>query len=452
MRTPMQRKGWTCFAALLSSLAVLGAGCDSGGSGGSDAPPYVAPDPIAVQWPNLRGPSGLGVSTDTGTPVSWDYSTSTNIAWRASVPKRGVSSPVVGEGRVFLTGGTAAAREVYCYNATDGTLLWTRTVAPAGSVPQTENSLDYMFAGPTPAFDGRNVYALFGNGDIAAIDYNGTTVWARNLGEPAVYYAHSSSLIVYDNLVLVQYDSNKAPNPSRFIALNTSTGATVWEQLPADRASTESYASPVIINDGSNDLVVTCTKPDVTAYDLGVIASSPADPNTAETWRVNVGRPVSYSSAAAAGGSVFTAVEYADVRAYSDAGVAGAANTSGSTPDYASPVAVVTGEGTLVFTIYMGAVKCIDASDMTTTVWTQNPFGGSCDVYASPIVVGDTLYVLNGSGVCYALDASKTYSVLGTGTLEALDPLAESGYWATPAFAGNKIYIRGVNHLYCISN
>jgi outer membrane protein assembly factor BamB len=89
---------------------------------------------------------------------------------------------------------------------------------------------------------------------------------------------------------------------------------------------------------------------------------------------------------------------------------------------------------------------------MTTTVWTQNPFGGDCIVYASPIVVGDTLYVLNGSGVCYALDASKTYSVLGTGTLEALDPLAESGYWATPAFAGNKIYIRGVNHLYCISN
>ncbi len=56
----------------------------------------------ADDWPQWRGPEGLGVSDLAGLPERWQPQ-GENIRWRTELPGDGISSPVVSNGRVFVT-------------------------------------------------------------------------------------------------------------------------------------------------------------------------------------------------------------------------------------------------------------------------------------------------------------------------------------------------------------
>src|SRR5438067_11904587 len=64
---------------------------------------------LSAQWPQFRGPGGQGQSAERGLPIEW--SESKNVAWKVPVPGRGWSSPVVSDGRVWLTTATTVGRE-----------------------------------------------------------------------------------------------------------------------------------------------------------------------------------------------------------------------------------------------------------------------------------------------------------------------------------------------------
>ena len=72
--------------------------------------------------------------------------------------------------------------------------------------------------------DGRRVYAIFSNGDIISLTLDGEKVWAKNLGLPENHYGHSSSLIMHEDLLIVQYDQR---NGQRVLALNAESGTEV---------------------------------------------------------------------------------------------------------------------------------------------------------------------------------------------------------------------------------
>src|SRR4029450_608746 len=55
----------------------------------------------AASWPQWRGPSGQGVSEETNLPSEW--TATHNIKWKAAIPGRGHSSPIVWGNRIFLT-------------------------------------------------------------------------------------------------------------------------------------------------------------------------------------------------------------------------------------------------------------------------------------------------------------------------------------------------------------
>jgi outer membrane protein assembly factor BamB len=59
-------------------------------------------DRLKGQWPQWRGPNGLGVSTEKNLPELWN-SNSRNIKWKVKIPGQGDSSPVVSKGKVILT-------------------------------------------------------------------------------------------------------------------------------------------------------------------------------------------------------------------------------------------------------------------------------------------------------------------------------------------------------------
>ena len=159
-------------------------------------------------WPRFRGPDGNGFSPRATAPVAWDETVKSGVLWKVPIAQPGFNSPIVWGNRIFISGGSPEKREVYCYDATAGELVWARAVenlpgSPA-KLPDLSESAGY--AAPTMATDGRLVYAIFANGDLAAVNFHGTLAWAKNLGLPQNPYGHAASLAVWRDKLIVQLD------------------------------------------------------------------------------------------------------------------------------------------------------------------------------------------------------------------------------------------------------
>ena len=394
--------------------------------------PFPSPEEIAKQWPRFRGPGGLGVSAYANVPTSWNGKTGDGIAWKAAVPLDGVGSPIVWGDRIFLTGASAKRREVYCYQASDGRLLWQKAVAtPAGAAGPPRVSEDAGYAASTAATDGERVYAIFANGDIACFDFAGREVWSRNVGPLTNTYGHASSLATYRNLLIVQLDQGEPGKTLSVIrGLDALTGKTVWE---TSRPVPSSWATPILISTPRGDQLIACGNPWVIAY----------EPATGtELWRAKgLGGDVA-PSPTFGGGLVLAACCTSKLLAIlpdgrdnvTDTGVVWTADDG--IPDIPSPVAddrliwLFTSSGTLT------AYRLKDGSKVYDKELDMN-------FYASPSLAGNRLYVTSDKGVTLILGAGEEFKELGRNELgERVE--------ASPAFQDGRIYIRGKKNLYAI--
>src|SRR5262249_45411184 len=133
----------------------------------------------AGDWTQFRGPGGAGVSDETGIPTTW--SEKENIRWKADLPGRGLSNPVIAGGRVYVTACSGHEQQrlhVLCLDVRNGKKLWERQVWATGNTGCHEKT---NMAAPTPATDGERVYALFATADLACFDKNGNLLWYRSL-------------------------------------------------------------------------------------------------------------------------------------------------------------------------------------------------------------------------------------------------------------------------------
>jgi outer membrane protein assembly factor BamB len=386
---------------------------------------YPSAEEIGRNWPSFRGPGGVGVSVFTNVPSSWNGKTGEGIVWKAGIPLPGKNSPVVWGDRIFLTGADKDKREVYCLDAGDGELLWQRPVSTAiGSSAEPPQVLeDTGYAAPTAATDGRRVYAMFANGDMAAFDFEGKEVWSMSLGVPVNAYGHAASLALWHDLVLVQYDQASAEDgKSRLLAIKGSTGKIAWETA---RPVPNSWASPIVISVGGNEQVVTAAAPWVIAYEPAY---------GAELWRAEcLGHDVG-PSPAFGNGMVFVATAYAKVAAIRPDGIDNVTEThvawtaEDGLPDVCSPLA----DGKRLYLISPGLLTCYDA-EKGSKVWEQDI---KEQYHASPVLVGDKIYLLSDNGMTTIIKAGDKYDEVGR--CELGEPC-----YATPAFLDGRIYIRG---------
>ena len=375
-------------------------------------------------WPSFRGPDGLGIAIGADPPTTWDGATGSNVLWKTAVPLGGYNSPVVWGDRVFLSGADASRREIYCFHADTGALLWTADASDVPGTPTTPPAVtdDTGYAAPSLAVDGERVVALFGTGDLVGVDFDGRRLWARNLGVPANHYGHSSSPLLLGDGVFLQYDHAEG---SALLALDVETGETRWQTV---RQAQTSWASPILAEAGGQPLLVLAAAPMVAAY----------DPATgAKRWSRDLLSGEIGSSPAYAAGRVFAANQYARAVALDAA--------TGETlwslddlelPDAASPVA--TAEHVFMPTSH-GPFTCLAAADGA-VVWEHEVDVGG---YGSPIMAAGRIYWVASDG------RTRIFNAAGAFTLIAEPALGEPSV-CTPAVSGRRLYLRSTRHLFCI--
>ncbi len=380
-------------------------------------------------WPVFRGPSAGTVSGSY--PTSWDASSGKLILWKTPIPLPGWNSPVVWKDRVFLAGADKQKRELYCFAANDGKLLWSKTidVLVAGKPPEVYDDTGY--AAPTLAVNGMHVFAIFPNGDVVCYSLTGEMVWQRNLGELESMYGYASSLSLYKSLLIIQYDQGSGDDgKSALMALQSSTGKIVWL---THRDVANSWSSPLVVNTNESGLIITNANPWSIGYDALT---------GKELWRAKL-----------MSGDVAPSAAYTDGIAYlcNSGAVLAAVRTDGTgdvtkskvlwqstdgLPDITSPAS----NGEYVFTVTTeGTLTCHDTKQGK-KLW-DHAYDGVFK--ASPVIIGHSVYLLDGEGVMHIVSLKQSF------TEESTASIGEKAN-ATPAFSAGRIYIRGQNHLFCI--
>jgi outer membrane protein assembly factor BamB len=389
------------------------------------APVVEAPLTVAEweqNWPAFRGPWAAGISK---TPVKLKQ------LWKVEAPLPGMSSPVIWSNALFLSGADEKEERVFRFDTDTGKLVWSSPVKvatpPAGPPKLNE---DTGHAAPTPVTDGRRVYAIFANGDVAAFDFNGKQVWARNIGQLENAYGYASSLTLWQNRLLIQLDlGQEGDGKSKMLALDTRTGKDVW-QTP--RPTGGSWASPIVAMVEDKPQLITCGDPFILAYD---------PVNGAELWRANGLSSDLAPSPILASNLVIALKVNADVIAIRPNGKGDvtkthvAWTTTDGAPDVPSPVAV----GNRLYLLSGGGLlRCCDVATGK-ELWAHD-FGE--EFYSSPTLVGNTLVMISRKGVLFATEAGEKYK-------DATKlPLGEA-YNSSPAFRGARMYLRGKNNLFC---
>ncbi len=376
------------------------------------------------QFPSFRGPYGLGLSNHKNIPVDWDGATGRNILWKAEIPLHGYNSPAIWGDRLFLTGADATSQFIYCYNRNNGEVIWEHPVNDVArntsEVPRVTDDTGY--AAPTVATDGVNVCAIYATGDVVCVDREGKRKWARNLGMPDNHYGHSSSLLIYKGILLIQFDTNKQ---GKVLGLDVSTGETKWE---TPRNSKISWASPILADMGGRTELILSTSPQVAGY----------NPLTGEElWSIDclmgeVGPSPGFSE-----GIVYATNEYAVLAAIKPGQQPEILwETNEYLPEVASPVV---DDGLLFIGTSYGVIVCYDASNGE-LLWEFE-----CDdgIYASPMIADNKVFFLDMGGKMHIFKKDRTMTLLG-------EPELGEGSVSTPSFSDGRIYIRGYNFLYCI--
>ena len=390
-------------------------------------------DVAAGDWPHWRGATRDGVSADQSAPLKW--SKTKNIRWKVEVPGRGHASPTVVGGLVLLA--TADEKKkvqsVLAFDRATGRKLWQTDLHSGGFDKKTHKRNTQ--ASSTLACDGERIYATFLNAGaiwVTALDLDGKQLWQTRLGEFTSLWGYSASPALYKSLLLVAADHQGG---GYLAALDRATGEEKWK---TDRPKLSSYSSPVVYHVGGRDQLLMPGCEQVASF----------DPNT--------GKPL-WSTAGTTAACVGTAVVSGEL-----------VIVSGGYPKHETICVQADGSGKVLWKnkvkvyvpsllTHQGHVYAVTDSGVAycwnaktgEEAWSER-IGGT--VNASPVLVGERIYITSESGLTTIFRANPA----------AFTKLSEnqlgSEVFATPTICGGQIFMRvadrtnagRVETLYCI--
>lgn len=225
----------------------------------------------AENWTRFRGPNGQGISSESGLPVRW--SAEDKIDWKTSIPGKGWSSPIVYNNQIFLTTATedGVSCRLICVSRENGTITWNKEVHRQKTGPMRRQN---SFATPTPVTDGKNVYAVFYDGTVVAIDLAGNPVWKNQEIDFFSLHGLGASPILAAGQLIMPFDGSsreesklgwKIPWENAVVlALNTETGTVNWKGKRGE--SRVGHVTPILVNNRKQ--VVTAGGDRVQGFDV----------------------------------------------------------------------------------------------------------------------------------------------------------------------------------------
>ncbi len=384
----------------------------------------------AEDWPQFRGPTGQGHSTETGLPTEW--SESHNIIWKTEVVGSGWSSPVVADGRIWLTTAVEAggvSLRVLAFDVDTGKEVANREVfrLEDAKLLNPKNS----HASPTPIVEADSIYVHFGADGTAALTTAGEVLWQTRLPYRS-QHGNGGSATLYKDLLIVSCDGS---DTAFVAALDKRTGEIRWK-TPRRHPIAQAYSTPLVIEVAGKDQVVSVGAFRVTGYD-------PASGE--EIWRVgyrdgfsNVPRPV-YGQ-----GLVYiaTGFQIPTLLAIRPDGEGDTTKThvawtlKRGAPHTPSPLLV----GKELYVVSdMGIATCLDAKTGETH-W-QHRLGGNYS--ASPVYAEGRIYFQSEAGATMVIEPGTTFRQLAKNELDDVT-------LASMAVSQASIFIRSRAHLYRI--
>lgn len=216
----------------------------------------------AENWPQFRGPGGLGISQEKDLPVTWTETE--NVAWKTAIPGYGSSSPIALDRKIYVTcysgygmANTSGRMEdlmlhLVCVESQTGKILWDKQIKP--TLPESKSVRDHGYAAHTPATDGEYLYAFFGKSGVFKFDLQGNQIWRTSVGTKTHAWGSGTSPVLYENLVIV----NASVESGSLVAIDKSSGKEVWRAGGMD----SSWNTPNLIEapDGKYEVAVTVKK------------------------------------------------------------------------------------------------------------------------------------------------------------------------------------------------
>ena len=393
-----------------------------------------------VNWPAFRGAGGMGVSSAKNLPIDWG--TDKNIAWKASLPGAGASSPIVFGDRIYLTAYSGffvpgqdgkkddLKRHLIALKRNDGSTVWDQAV-PA-KLPEEDRIRDHGFAANTPAVDTTGIYVFFGKTGVFCFTHDGKQKWQADVGSKTHQWGTSSSPVIYDDLLFI----NASVESESLIALNRSTGKEVW------RASgiRESWNTPVVVTSTS------ARKELIVAMQGKVLAFDPATGKSLWSCKTDIGWYM-VPSIVAADGIVYclggrSGVAALAVRTGGSGDVTESHRlwTSIKGSNVSSPVFL---DGYLFWAHESGIANCAKAD--TGEIVYQKRLERAEQVYSSALLADGKIYYVSRDGRTFVVAAKPDFELLAT------NDLRDRGVFnGSPAVDGNRLLIRSDKFLYCI--
>ncbi len=370
----------------------------------------------AADWTQFRGPHGNGISDETTLAAKLGE---TNVAWKRALPGRGLSSPLIIGERVFVTCSSGPKQDrlhVICLSAADGKKMWERQFWATGRTLCHPKS---SVAAPTPASDGRRIYAVFSSNDLVCLDLEGNLIWLRGLTRDYPKSGNnlglSSSLVVVGDVVVAMSENE---SDSFTAGLDAATGVNRWK---ISRPKEANWTSPIVIPAaGGGNLVVLQSDKGVTAIDpaTGKIAWEAL--SKADT----IPSPTLVGDIIYVPGDGITALKLnatnSPVQLW---------KVSQLATGTASPLAL---RDRLFIVNRASVLTCANAANGE-RLWQlrlQGPFS------ATPVAAGNTLFCVSEKGVLQAVDTTKPEGEI-VSTLELKETIL-----ATPAIADGALYLR----------
>ena len=396
-------------------------------------------------WPRFRGPDNTGVARG---DVPLEFGLIKNLAWKTHIPGRGHSSPVVWGNRIFLTTAVPTGEGdeyaphirkehrfvVMCLDRNTGKLLWERTAKTA--TPPDSHQIPYgSYASNIPATDGKRLYAFWESRGIFVYDLDGNLQWQKDF--PQMHkrgeFGEGTPTMVDGDTLYLKFDQEQN---SHLIALDKNTGKELWR---AERAEPSSWSPPLMVNyNGKRQLIVAGTK--VRSY----------DPETGKLiWECAGLGLNSIPALVSADGVVYAMTGFQNPNMIAiridrqgdltgtDAVVWG---TNRGTPYNPSPVL----HGGILYFINDTAMLSAFKAATGEPYYRQTRLPGAYSLKSSPVAVSGKLYIATEQGDVVVVKMGEKFEVLATNSM------GDDMFIATPAVAGNSLYLRGKSTLYCI--